>query len=149
MKLRIEDLLASNLSLQNENQLLRNQVDNLTQSHRLEIREKDLELRKVEDDYLWRKNNYLQDSENLLKNIDLVQLENVDLKRDVDGLRALVEEKEDRLRNEQLERRRQQRILDDLNQGTSDFIVCFVWEFGCTVLIETYIFLNILKTHLH
>ena len=148
MKLRIEDLLASNLSLQNENQLLRNQVDNLTQSHRLEIREKDLELRKVEDDYLWRKNNYLQDSENLLKNIDLVQLENVDLKRDVDGLRALVEEKEDRLRNEQLERRKQQRILDDLNQGTSDYF-CFFCLWFLLYCFDWNIFLNILKAHLY
>lgn len=117
MKLRVEDLLASSLSLKNENQLLRGQVDNLKQSFRLEMREKDLELRKMEDDFHWRRGREAENSESLLKGVDLLQLENMDLKRDVDSLRALVEEKDERVRTLQLERARQQRVADDLNAG--------------------------------
>jgi hypothetical protein len=117
MKLRIEDLLASNLSLKNENQLLKNQVDNLKQNFRLEMREKDLEIRKIEDDYHWRKKTEIENSENLMKGVDQLQLENMDLKRDVDSLRVLVEEKDDHLTRVRLEQRKQERLLQDLTNG--------------------------------
>lgn len=117
MKLRVEDLLASNLSLKNENQLLRNQLDNLRQNHRLEMREKELEMRKMEDDFIWRRSNEAKNSESLLQGVDLLQAENLDLKRDVDGLRSLVEEKEDRIRDLHLERRKQQRVMEDFTEG--------------------------------
>lgn len=117
MKLRVEDLLASNLSLQNENQSLRNQLENLKQNYRLEMREKELEIRKMEDDFHWRRSNEQKNSESLMKGVDLLQLENMDLKRDVDSLRALVEEKEDRVRSLLLDKRQQQRVMDDMSTG--------------------------------
>lgn len=113
-------MLASNLSLKNENQLLQNQVDNLKQNFRLELREKDLELRKLEDDFHWRRSNEMKNSENLIKGVDLLQLENMELKRDIDSLRALVEEKEERTRSLLLEQRQQRRVMDDLNAGAKE-----------------------------
>jgi hypothetical protein len=117
LKLRVEDLLASNLSLKNENHLLKNQVDNLKQNFRLEIREKELEIRKMEDDFHWRKKNEIENSENLIKGVDQLQLENMDLKRDVDSLRVLVEEKDEHLTRVKLEHRKQERLLEDITNG--------------------------------
>ena len=113
----MEDLLASNLSLKNENTLLKNQVENLKQNFRLEIREKDLEIRKMEDDFHWRKKNEIENSENLMKGVDQLQLENMDLKRDIDSLRVLVEEKEDQLTRVKLENRKKERLLEDMTNG--------------------------------
>lgn len=52
-------------------------------------------MRKLEDDYMWRRNQEQTNTNSLIKKIDLLQIENIDLKRDLDSLRNLLEEKED------------------------------------------------------
>ena len=110
-------MLAANLSLKNENQLLQNQISNLKQNYRLEMREKDLEITKIEDDHHWRRNSEMKNSESLIRTMDLLQIENMELKRDVDTLREAVELKEDRIRDMQLDMRKNTRIMEDLTNG--------------------------------
>ena len=85
----------------------------------MEIREKDLEIRKIEDDYHWRRSSENKNSESLMKGVDLLQLENMELKRDLDDLRGAIEIKEDRIRDMVLDKRKQLRVMDDLNTSLS------------------------------
>ena len=81
------------------------------------MREKDLEITKIEDDHHWRRNSEIKNSESLMRGVDLLQLENMELKRDVDTLREALELKEDRMRDLQLDMRKQTRIMEDITNG--------------------------------
>ena len=74
-------------------------------------------MRKLEDDFMWRRGHEQKNNETLIKNMDMLQLENIDLKRDVDSLRVLVEQKEDRVHGANLERRKLTMQLEDMITG--------------------------------
>ena len=117
LKLRNEHLMSENLNKQNENQLLDNRLKNMKQNFRLELREREMSIRKIEDDFSWRRGTEQKNSEALIKKIDLFQLENLDLKRDIDSLRVMIEQKDDRVNSLMLDSRKFQRLLDEAQAG--------------------------------
>ena len=117
LKLRNEHLMSENLNKQNENQLLDNRLKNMKQNFRLELREREMSIRKIEDDFSWRRGTEQKNSEALIKKIDLFQLENLDLKRDIDSLRVMIEQKDDRVNSLMLDSRKLQRLLDEAQAG--------------------------------
>lgn len=109
--------MSENLNKQNENQLLDNRLKNMKQNFRLELREREMSIRKIQDDFSWRRGTEQKNSEALIKKIDLFQLENLDLKRDIDSLRVMIEQKDDRVNSLMLDSRKFQRLLDEAQAG--------------------------------
>lgn len=109
--------MSENLNKQNENQMLENRLKNMKQNFKLELREREMSIRKMEEDFSWRRGTEQKNSEALVKKIDLMQLENIDLKRDIDSLRVLIEQKDDRINSLMLDSRKSQRLLDEAQAG--------------------------------